>query len=240
MKNFILVEAPASRREPFLLIHLSPGIADTNREVEQFSRFTRWMSETKGYSYHTLKSYADRAALFLNFVFEASKTKHAIDINHDLSQILHSYQDYLLFGKDAGDDLAKTLADTLDRNSTISRETLSQNDENAVKWFLEVCASHPDKDYVDPIFSKLLSKAPEFRTKAEISAINRNSWLAGTIRNSLQASIPSRKTEKIFAYAARRAARNGNNPYKTIAYPIEKAGDLLTLEKRKRSSFKVL
>ena len=130
MKNFLLVEAPASRSEPFLLIYSSSDVTGSDREVEQFSRFTKWMPETKNYAYNTIKSYSERTALFLDFTFKVSKTKYVIDISHDVSQLLlrkPTIKFRLLGDRDGWDSLVLSGIRCLDDSDILQRTFLNDN-----------------------------------------------------------------------------------------------------------------
>ena len=232
MKNFTLEEAPASRREPFLLLHLSANVSDADREFIPFSRYAKWLSETKGYSQNTIISYCQHTARFIDYVYEASFTEYFHNSDFSFEDIISSYQSYLLFAKDSSHTLAHELALRLDKTGTTSQASISQNIESAVRSFLEVSMANPDKN-PDPLFARLLVNKPQYRSRYEVSAIKANSWLAGTIKDSLSSVLPQRKGQKLFPTANRRISNSGNKAYKIQAFPIELSTNLITLPRPK-------
>ena len=100
MRNFILAEAPAIRKESHLLLHTSSDIEDKDREVVSFSHYSRWLLR-KGYSTNTITKYSENVANFLDYLFEASKSDALLSEQLDFEDVIYSYESFMLFGKQA-------------------------------------------------------------------------------------------------------------------------------------------
>lgn len=221
MNNFILVNSPASRIEPFLLLHLNSNLRTHSCEFEPFSRYARWLNETKGYANNTIRSYCEHTARFIDYVFEASYTDYCQSSDFTLQDIIYSYQSFLLFGKSSSHPLANELAHRLDKTSKTNQTSISQNIESAIRLFLEVSISNPHLSNPDPLFARLLVNRPQYRARHEVSSIKANSWLAGTIKDSLSSALPKRKGDKLFPKSGRRASTANKRTYQTREFPIE-------------------
>ncbi len=235
MKNFILVDAPASRIEPYLLLELSPDLADDEREFEPFSHFCRVLANRKGYSRATLESYAGCVARFLDYVFEASLTTYSKVNTVDIESLIHSYESFLLYGKDAEHPLANELAHRLGKDRATSYKSVSQNIEASVRMYLEASSQRLKAGRTDPLFSRLLEKSPEYLSSKEISKIKANSWLSGMIRGGLSRAIPKRG--KLFPSVSKRSREFQTSPFLKKPFPIESTVSLLRVEKPKRARF---
>lgn len=225
MKNFILVEAPQTSEAGYLLLHLNPDLPDEAREFKPFSHYTIWLAR-QGYAPNTAQAYAQHVGRFVDYVYEASQTQFPEDVEVNIETIIYSYQAFLLFGKGASNPIASRLADSLAKERLTSQNSLSQTIESSIRWFLQVAESK-NRIAPDQLFSAFYTNHPEYRSQYEISAQKANSWLAGVIRDSLSAVLPKRKRETLFPQAKRRDRKNDKQPFKTIAFPIERSVDLV-------------
>lgn len=233
MKNFILVDAPVTLEASHLLLHLDPAIPDEQREFEPFTHYSRWLAQ-RGYANNTDVLYSEHVARFIDYVYEVSISQFEADVELSISSIICSYQSFLLFGKNSSNPISARMAEQLGKEKVTSQSSLAQTIEASISWFLQVCKSRnsisPDK-----LFSRLYINLPEYRQNREISAIKANSWLAGTIRDALVAVIPKRKRDTLFPRAKRRDRKSDKQPYKTVAFPIEKSVSLVRQERPNRS-----
>lgn len=233
MKNFILVEAPLTSEACYLLLLLDPGLPDEAREFEPFSHYTIWLAR-RGYAPNTAKLYSEHVGRFIDYVYEASKTQFPADVEVTIETIIYSYQAYLLFGKGATNPIARKLADSLSKEKLTGHNSLSQTIESSIRWFLQVSETK-NKTVPDQLFSPFYMNRTEYRNQYEVSAQKANSWLAAVIRDSLNSVLPKRKQDKLFPQAKRRDRKNDKQPFKTIAFPIEKSVDLVRQTKPKKS-----
>lgn len=233
MKNFILVEAPVTAEASRLLLHLDTSIPDEKREFEPFTHYAKWLSET-GYAVNTEKLYSEHVARFIDYVYEVSISQFNEEIEISISSVLRSYESFLLFGKSSSNPIAAKMAEQLGRERTTSQTSLAETIESSILWFLKLCNTR-NSISPDQLFSRLYTNNPEFRRSSEVSAIKANSWLAGTIRDSLASIMPKSKRDTIFPRAKRRARRNNKERFKTAAFPIELSEALLRQKKPKRS-----
>lgn len=233
MKNFILVEAPSTSEANYLLLHLAPGMADEAREFQPFSHFTKWMGR-RGYAPNTAKVYAEHVGRFIDYVYEAAKTRFPKDVEVTIETIIYSYQAYLLFGKDAANPIARKLAVSLGKEKLTSHNSLAQTIESSIRWFLQVSEAR-NKTRPDELFGSFYLNSAEYRSQAEISAHAASSWLAGVIRDSLNSVLPKRRKDKLFPVAKRRDRKQDKQPYKTIAFPIEQSVELFRQTKPKKA-----
>lgn len=231
MKNFMLVEAPRTSKGRYLLLHLDPGIP--GQEFEPFSHYATWLAD-RGYAPNTQKLYAEHTGRFIDYVYEASRTEFSADVDVTIQSIIYSYQAYLLFGIDAGNPIASKLAGTLGKKELTSHISLSQTIEAAITWFLQVLEKR-NLIAPDQLFSSFYLNRPQYRSQYEISAQKANSWLAAVIRDSLNSVLPKRRKDRLFPQAARRDRKNDKQPFKTTAYPIERAVSLVRQAKPRRT-----
>ncbi|KPX36978.1 tyrosine-type recombinase/integrase [Pseudomonas ficuserectae] len=233
MKNFVLVEAPYASEANHLLLHLDPRVADDAREFKPLSQFSTWL-DGQGYATNTAKLYTEHVGRFIDYVYEASSTQFPAEVEVTIETIVYSYQAYLLFGKGASNPIAKKLAESLGKHRLTSHNSLSQTIESSITWFLKVMESK-NKLAPDQLFGRLYASHTEYKSQYEVSAQKANSWLAGVIRDSLSAVLPKRKKDKLFPKAKRRDRKNDKQPFKTIAYPIERAVDLIRQQKPQKA-----
>lgn len=231
MKNFMLVEAPRTSKGRYLLLHLDPGIP--GQEFEPFSHYATWLAD-RGYAPNTQKLYAEHTGRFIDYVYEASRTEFSADVDVTIQSIIYSYQAYLLFGIDAGNPIASKLAVALGKKELTSHISLSQTIEAAITWFLQVLEKR-NLIAPDQLFSCFYLNRPQYRSQYEISAQKANSWLAAVIRDSLNSVLPKRRKDRLFPQAARRDRKNDKQPFKTTAYPIERAVSLVRQAKPRRT-----
>ncbi len=233
MKNFILVDAPRTSNARYLLLHLDPGIPDSAKEFQPFTHYAAWLSG-RGYAYNTQKLYAEHVGRFIDYVYEASKTEFPPDVDVTIQTIVYSYQAFLLFGTGATNPIASVLAVSLEKKRVTGHSSLSQTIESSIRWFLQVSEAR-NQITPDKLFSPFYSGYAEYRSQYELSAHKANSWLAAVIRDSLNSILPKRRKDKLFPQAARRDRKNDKQPFKTIAYPIERAVHLIRQAKPRRS-----
>lgn len=233
MKNFILVEAPLTSEASYLLLHLNPDLPDEAREFKPFSHYTIWLTR-QGYAPNTAKVYAEHVGRFVDYVYEASQTQFPADAEITIETIIYSYQAFLLFGKGAANPIASRLAHSLAKERLTGHNSLSQTIESSIRWFLQVAESK-NRIAPDQLFSAFYTNHTEYRSQYEISAQKANSWLAGVIRDSLNAVLPKRKRETLFPQAKRRDRKNDKQPFKIIAFPIERSVDLVRQPKPKKA-----
>lgn len=233
MKNFILVESPATSEAAYLLYHLDSGVPDDAREFKPFTNYTTWLAQ-RGYAPATVELYSEHVGRFIDYVYEASKTPFPTDIEVTIETIIYSYQAFLLFGKGATNPIANKLADSLGKERLTGHNSLAQTIESSIRWFLQV-SENRNKIAPDQLFSPFYTDRAEYRSQREISAQKANSWLAAVIRDSLNAVLPKRKNETLFPQAKRRDRKNDKQPFKTTAYPMERSVDLLRQAKPKKA-----
>lgn len=232
MKNFVLVEAPASRREPFLLLQLTPEITDAEREYETFSRFARWLVDRGGYSNSTIESYCEHAARFIDYVYEVTRSEYRLDPDFDLEFLLYSYQSFLLFGTDAENPLSKAMAYQLGKIKRTSESSLRHNIEYAIRHFLEWSSLNPDNLSPDSLFGQVYTAKPVYRSQYEVSAHKANSWLAGTISGALTRALPKKKGQTVFPRAK---GKKEDEAFKTRTLEPEQVLRLVEAPKPKNS-----
>lgn len=233
MKNFVLVDAPLISETEYFLLHLDPAKSDNAREFKPFSYYGVWLKR-RGYASSTTRVYAEHVARFIDYVYEASKTQFPTDADITIETIIYSYQAYLLFGKEATNPIAKNLAYSLGKDRVTSHNSLSQNIETSIYWFLKVSEARNDIA-PDELFSSFYLNRAEYRSQFEVSAQKAKSWLAAVIRDSLKSVLPKKKKDKVFPHAKRRDRKNDKQPYKTVEYPIEQSVDLIRQSKPARS-----
>ncbi len=236
MKNFMMVEAPQTSVARHLLLHVEPGMPDEAREFKPFTYYSTWLAE-RGYAPNTVLVYSENVGRFIDYVYEASKTRFPANVELTIETVIHSYQAYLLFGKGASNPIANELASSLGKDRLTSQNSISQTIEASIHWFLEVSEKR-NRIVPDQLFSPFYVGHSEYRSQSEISAQKANSWLAGVIRDSLNAAIPRRKKDSLFPLAKRRDRKREKQPFKTIPFPIERAVDFVRQVKpRKAKTF---
>ncbi|NNA27665.1 site-specific integrase [Pseudomonas lundensis] len=233
MKNFILVEAPLTSEARYLLLHLDPDIPDELREFKPFTHYSIWLA-SRGYAPNTVKLYAEHVGRFVNYVYEASQTPFAADVEVTIETVINSYPAYLLFGEGAANPIALKLAESLGKEKLTGHNSLAETIESSISWFLQVSETK-NRIAPDKLFSPFYTKRAEYRSQYEISAHKANSWLAAVIRDSIKSVLPKRKKDKLFPQAARRDRKNDQKPFKTLAFPIERSVDLIRQAKPTKS-----
>ncbi|PHN29756.1 tyrosine-type recombinase/integrase [Pseudomonas sp. ICMP 561] len=233
MKNFILAEAPLTSEATYLLLHLNPDVPDDTREFKPFSHYSTWLAN-QGYAPNTTKAYSEHVARFIDYVYEASQTQFPVDVEVNIETIIFSYQAFLLFGRGAANPIASRLAESLAKERLTGHNSLSQTIESSIRWFLQVAESK-NRIAPDQLFSAFYTSHADYRSQYEISAQRANSWLAGVIRDSLNAVLPKRKRDTLFPQAKRRDRKNDKQPFKTVAFPIERSVDLVRQAKPKKA-----
>jgi len=236
MKNFILIEAPAIRRETHLLLHLDTGIADSDREFEPFSYYSRWLVR-RGYSRNTIYVYSENVARFLDYLLEASKSDALQAEDLDFNDVVYSYESFMLFGKDASNPLAKELAERLGKKNRTSPNSLAQNIQASIQWFIEIyLLKQAEHGKIDPFFGFFFDKNTRHRSNSEKAKIKEKSWLAGTIRDSLSQLVPTKSSEALFPGLQRRSKRTKSSQFKVKPFPIEFSVNLVRSKKPRKSS----
>lgn len=233
MKHFILVEAPLTTEENYLLLHLDPYLPDECREFKPFSHYSLWLAR-RGYAPNTEKLYAEHVGRFIDYVYEAAHTQFPVDIELTTETIIYSYQAYLLFGKGASNPIASTLAESLGKEKLTSHNSLAQTIESSIYWFLKVLEAK-NSIAPDQLFSPFYLNRAEYRSQSEVSAHKAKSWLAAVISDSLKSVLPKEKKGRLFPQAKRRDRKNDKQGFKTIAYPIERSVDMVRQPKPRRS-----
>ena len=233
MKNFILIGAPASRREPFLLLHLSADISDEDREFEPFSHYVNRLKNRNGYAPQTVEVYAGCVGRFIDYVYEASQTDFAKNNLVDIEDLIFSYESFLLYGQDAEHPLSNELAHRLGKTRTTSIKSISQPIEASIRLYLEHCEARVSAGQVDPLLTRLLANSPEYRSMVEISKIKANSWLGGMVQGGFSRAIP--RKGKLFAGVSRRSKKTQISPFSRDPFPIEHSVSLLRLSKPKNA-----
>jgi len=234
VKNFLLVEAPSSRVESHLLLRLGANIPDDQREVQIFSTYSRWLGETRGYATNTIQIYSEHVARFLDYLFEAAQLPEVQNENISFEQIVRGYEPFMLFGKNSDTPFVKKLAYRLSKDNCTSRISLAQSIESAIRWFFEVSSASANTGVIDPFFSQIFRQIPDYQSAAEKVRVKQNSWLAGTIRNSLSNIIPKQRKGRIFSRSARRANKSIKNR-KSTPLPLKNAVDLMALPKPQKA-----
>jgi integrase len=236
MKNFILAEAPAIRKESHLLLHISSDVEDKDREVASFSHYSRWLLR-KGYSTNTITKYSENVASFLDYLFEASKSDALLSEQLDFEDVVYSYESFMLFGKQASNPLPKELAEKLNKKNQTSPISLAQNIQVSIEWYIEVSLlGLAENGKFDPFFGCFFEKRKtRQRSSTEISKIKDKSWLAGTIRNSLRNLSATTQREALFPGLKRKNKRGQLDKHKVQPFPIELSVNLVRSKKPPRS-----
>lgn len=235
MKNFILVEAPAARRERHLLLHLRPDVEDKDREVSSFSHFSRWLTR-KGYADNTIIKYSENVAYFLDYLFEASQSQALIDHHLDLEDVIYSYEAFMLFGQESANPLSKELAKKLGKQNKTSPISLGQNIQASIQWFIDVSLlGLAENGNFDPFFGLFFKNKSRLRSTAEKAKIREKSWLAGTIRHSLRHLSTVKGRESLFPGVKRSLKESQSNTFKVNPFPIEHSVTLVRSIKPSRS-----
>lgn len=224
MKNFLLQETVHGKSRWLLLkLILAKG---ENAEYQPFSDFVYWMERRKGYSPNTVDQYAGHVARFIDFIYEASE----VASNPEILHLIDIYEDYLTFGLDSNNPEVVLLAERLNKTKKTSYESISQGIEASIKLFLEYKITKSESIDANDIFRKFYVDT-SLRTGRELRAIRDNSWLAGTIKVSLERSLPKGSTQ-IFAASKARMRRTASNKSSTLdiskAFPLDKAVEYLT------------
>ena len=234
MKNFVLIEAPIATTQAFLLLHLAHGTTKNGPYFEPFTHYAKWLTQ-QGYATNTIRAYSEHVARFIDYVYEATITTFPSDIEINTPEIIYSYQSFLIFGKEATNPIAKTLAYSLNKERLTSQTSIAQTIETSIRWFLEVSLQRNDIK-PDQLFGRFYTNRLEYRNQYEVSAQRANSWLTGVIRDALSSVTVKKKTQPLFAGAKRRSRKNDKNPFATNAYPIEHAVPLLRTAKPEKTS----
>lgn len=224
MKNFLLQETVHGKSR-WLLLRLRIEEGD-NAEYQPFSDFVFWMEKQKGYSPNTIDQYAGHIARFLDFIYEASE----IASDPEMSYLIYIYEDYLAFGSNSDIQEVVELAERLNKSRNTSYGSISQGIEASIKLYLEYQILKSESADACDIFKKYYVDT-SVRTEHENRAIKDNSWLAGTIKDSLKRSLPKNNT-KLFSASKTRMRRTASGKSlslnKTKAFPLDKAVDFLT------------
>src|SRR5690554_3305823 len=237
MKNFILVDAPAVRKEKHLLLHLSSDIQDQKRELESFSVYSRWLVR-RGYFANTIDKYSENVANFLDFLFEASQSNALLAENLDFHDVVYSYESFMLFGPESANPLASELAQKLGKNKKTSPISLAQNIQASIQWFIEVSLlDRAKKGQFDPFFGLFFERKTVNRSNLEKNNIKKKSWLAGTIRDSLNQLAQTSRRESLFPGLKRRNKNTGSNKHKVKPFPIEHSVALVRSRKPPKSRY---
>jgi integrase len=216
MKNFILVEAPAIRKEKHLLLHLG-----TKSELESFSAYSRWLVR-RGYSQNTIQKYSENVANFLDYLFEASKSDILIAENLDFNDVVYSYESFMLFASEAANPLASELAEKLNKRTKTSPNSLAQNIQASIQWFIQVSLlARAEKGRFDPFLELFFESKTRERSNSEKAKIKEKSWLAGTMRNSFSQLAHTTSRESLFPGLKRRSKRAKSSDHKVQPFPIE-------------------
>lgn len=233
MKNFFLAQAPSTSDSAFVLLHLDPNVPDELREYEPFSYYSKWLAD-RGYAANTVKVYSEHVARFIDYVYEASLTAFPPTLDISVSSIIHSYQSFLLQGRNSSNPIASTLAESLDKTNQTSPLSISQNIEASIRWFLEVSATRSTPT-PNQLFSPFYAQLPQYRSQYEISAQTANSWLVAVVRDALTASLPKRHGMTVFPMSKQHGKKKDKDSFNSRAFPIEKAVAFFHQEKPKRS-----
>ena len=181
MKNFILQKTAHGKSRWLLLrLHFSP---EDIAEYKPFSDFVHWMERRKGYSPNTVDQYAGHVARFIDFVYEASQ----VATEPEFSYVLDLYEEFLTFGLDSNTPEVIALAKSLDKTNKTTYASISQGIEASIKLFLEYKVTVSGESDANDIFTKYY-RDTYLRTGREIANIKKNSWLEGTVRDSLKRS----------------------------------------------------
>jgi len=184
------------------------------------------MEKRKGYSPNTVDQYAGHVARFIDFVYEASQ----VATEPELSYVLDLYEEFLAFGLDSNTPEVIALAKSLDKTNKTTYASISQGIEASIKLFLEYKVTVSGESDANDIFTKYY-RDTSLRTGREIANIKKNSWLEGTVRDSLKRS-QSKGNINIFSASKTRMRRTANtkalNKNSNKAFPLDKAVEYLT------------
>ncbi|MFL9779787.1 tyrosine-type recombinase/integrase [Vibrio cyclitrophicus] len=142
MKNFKLVKGSIVSKG-MVLIHL-----ESKTIYPQFSSFIS-MLVRRGLSNHTIESYADHTAHFLDFMFEVQLQPKELIEDFQATSIFDLYYEYLAFGLLAENQLTIELARTLNKTVQISNKTISGQITSALDYFLHHLSAEYGSQFLD-------------------------------------------------------------------------------------------
>lgn len=218
MKHFVMLKAPANRKEKYLLL---------TTDGEEFEPFMITMRKMllKNYSPNTIEQYAGHIARFIDYIYEAAE--HLPNTSaENIINAFSSYRSYLLFGTDSEDELAKSIARQIRPRRVTSASSL-QPIGAAIKFFLTLSEATARAEEQESLFKNLSHTQKRNLTQYEKRALKRNSVLAGVLRGGPH-MISS--NGNMFG----RPRRSSNRTYKRVAMPFDKAGQLISAAKSYR------
>lgn len=229
MKNYSLIKLGGFL--PFALLDLN---AEDNGEQYIFKKYVSWLKHTKGYSNNTIKQYAGHVARFLDFVCELNK----IESNEtEISHLIYLYQEYLTHGENSENPTVCELVERLGKDNQTSITSISQGIEAALSGFFTLILSLSDND---PLLKQ--GSIPYFtcniRTKSlsERKQINKNDWLASTIKGSISRGVVSKGGIKVFHISKRYSQNSSKTLPEGKDFPFEKTVELISLDPNKKLS----
>ena len=229
MKNFLL-ERVVGRRASWMLLSLHASDSGSV-EYKPFTDYVEWLEFTKGYASATVDQYAGHVARFIDFIFEAS----TLDLKtSEISDLLYMYQDYLLYARDSENPMVVELCERLGKREKTSVNSVSQGIESALGGFITLQIVKSESISHGNVFSKFVTNG-FIRSSSQKAAIKDASWLAGTVRGSLERSFVDKRKAKVFSISRRNRDSNKKKYDNGEAYPIELVENLLMLKPKRKS-----
>ncbi|WOX07032.1 tyrosine-type recombinase/integrase [Microbulbifer pacificus] len=187
----------------------------------------------QGYSSNTIEQYSGHIARFINYIYEAALhiPKASPEI---IEQAIYSYRDYLLFGVDSSDWLARRVAIELKPKKTTSQRSLIPIGA-AISYFLTLSDASAIANGIPPLLPRVTQPTFKHLSPYEKNRIKQSSMLSGVIRNGTKFT---KKSDGLFRVPrGNRAAINARDPF-----PFDRARDLIvqTRSLRDRAFFSLL
>jgi integrase len=210
MKHFVTVNAPSYRSERYLLL------TSEGKEFKPFMMTMKNLSR-QGYAINTIEQYAGHIARFIDYIYEAAE--HISEVSaENIIEAVYSYKNYLLFGVDASDDLAKKIALKLRPNKTTNGASLIPIGA-AIKYFLTLSDVKALANDEETLFERISLPKKKTLTKNEIIQLKKHSMLAGVIRGGAQFT---KKTNELFG-----RKNQPSNEFRRVEMPFDKVEDLI-------------
>ncbi len=200
-------------------------------EYKPFTQYVEWLEFTKGYASATVEQYAGHVARFIDFVYEASTMKLE---NSDISNVLYFYQDYLLYARESENPIVLKLCERLGKENQTSVSSVSQGIEAAISGFLTLQIIKSESIDQTNVFTKFVTNGVML-SSSQKKAIKDSSWLASTIRGSLERCFSNKRKAKVFSISKQTRAAQKKKYDNNEDYPLERVEDLLA-QKPKRTS----
>lgn len=222
MKNFILIKGNTTAKG-MVLINKA-----VKKPYEPFSKYVAVLVN-KGLANNTVHSYSEHVAAFLDFMFEIQLQPVELVNSVEPSSIFNLYYEYLVFGKGSEDPLIAAIAKSLNKNSSVSNNTISGQITSALDYFIHLLETENNSGFIEQF------RIEKHLTELQKNKIAKSSWLASVIRktNNSYPRTSSRKRTVLFPRAtrARKRTPDSADTYKD-AFPTNLAFEFLLKQKQ--------